>query len=367
MDVLDTSHGPLPLPAFLPDATRAVVRAVDSRDLEACGVRALMVNTLHLATRPGADLIAAQGGIHRFMSWCAPVASDSGGFQALSFIAGKLGEVTPEGIVYRVEKGGKKHELTPEKCIQKQFQLGADIMFCLDHCAQPKDPPQLQRLAVENTVAWARRCKREFDARLAHIAEEERKRPLLFAVVQGGNDPELRRECAERLLEIGFDGYGFGGWPVNDGGGLVEAVEQTAALIPGPAPLHGLGIGKPENVVRAVRLGYTLFDCVLPTRDARHQRLYAFTRGPSPDSLYGDHFYECLNIRKAQFDRDARPIDESCDCLCCARYSRAYLGHLFHINEVGAQRLATLHNLRFYARLMDVLRSRHAPRAVQAD
>lgn len=356
MKTLATAHGHLALPAFLPDGTRAVVRTVDSRDLEACGVDALMVNVLHLTSRPGASAVASMGGVHRFMGWPRPIASDSGGFQALSLVANssKLGSISNQGFTYRFDKSQKKRSLTPETCIRKQFRLGADIMFCLDHCTHPGADAAVQRESVQHTVEWARQCKAEFERQCVRKAGGEQL-PLLFAVVQGGGSPDLRRACADSLLEIGFDGYGFGGWPIDDDGRLVDAVGLVSELIPPEFPRHAMGIGKPENLVRAFALGYDMFDCVIPTRDARHKRLYTFTPGTqrvSPD----DGFYQCLYLQDSRYARDAGPVEEGCDCLCCRNYSRAYLHHLFQVNEPLALRLATIHNLRFYARLMELLR-----------
>jgi len=352
MRSLATAHGELRLPAFFPDATRGVVRTIGAEDLEACGVQGVMVNVLHLGSKPGGQLVASVGGIHAFMGWRGPIASDSGGFQAYSLATGrpKLGQVTPDGFVYRLAKGQGKKTLTPERCIQQQFRLGTDILFCLDHCTHPSAPDHEQRESVEHTVAWAERCKAEF-GRCVEKQGAGRPRPLLFAVVQGGADAALRRTCAERLLDIGFDGFGFGGWPIGDDGQLVDAVGMVAKLVPEHFPKHALGIGKPENVIAAHRLGYDLFDCVIPTRDARHQRLYVFTASDTADS------HACVYIQDERYARDERPVEEGCDCLCCRRYSRAYLHHVFRINDPLASRLATIHNLRFYARLIARLRA----------
>jgi queuine tRNA-ribosyltransferase len=356
MRTLATGHGDLRLPAFLPDATRAVVRTLDAADLAECGADGLMVNALHLSSHPGTTVIAGLGGIHRFIRWTRPVASDSGGYQVFSLIREtvNLGSVSREGFTYRLAKGAKKQSLPPEKAIQKQFQIGADIMFCLDHCTHPAEDADVQRQSVEHTVEWARRCREEFDRRAARL--EGTERPLLFAVVQGGDDPELRRICGERLVQIGFDGYGFGGWPIDRHGALVEMVEHVAGLLPSAAPKHALGIGKPENVVRGFQLGYGLFDCTLPTRDARHQRLYVFDEGWERARLRDSSFYHNLYLQDDKHRRDPGPVDEHCDCRCCQGYSRAYLHHLFAVRDPLGHRLATIHNLRFYARLMERLR-----------
>jgi queuine tRNA-ribosyltransferase len=358
MKTLSTAHGNLSLPAFLPDATRAVVRTLDAADVVACGIDALMVNALHLAAHPGTAVVAHFGGIHAFMGWDGPVASDSGGFQAFSLVTGspKLGAVSEHGFTYRLDKAGPKKTLTPEKCIRKQFQLGADILFCLDHCTHPDANPDTQRESVDHTVKWARECKDAFVRELEQRTDQE-SRPLLFAVIQGGSDGALRRECAERLQEIGFDGYGYGGWPIGDNGQLVDMVAEVAQLVPPEFPKHALGVGKPDNIVRAYRLGYDLFDCTIPTRDARHERLYILTTNERDLLNKGVDCYRCLNIGDERYVRDSGPINETCDCLCCRTYSRGYLHHLFRVRDAAAQRLATIHNLRTYARLMQGLRT----------
>ncbi|HOZ48488.1 MAG TPA: tRNA guanosine(34) transglycosylase Tgt [Candidatus Hydrogenedentes bacterium] len=350
MKSLATPHGVLDLPTFLPDATWGVVRALDGLDVAACGIQALMVNVLHLADGPGTQRVAALGGIHRFMGWSGAVACDSGGFQVYSLIAagGKRGHVSDEGFSYTTEGSRRKRVLTPEKCVRKQFELGGDILFCLDHCTHPSADLEHQRLSVDHTVAWAQRCKVEF-MRLVEAQPGEAGTPLLFSVVQGGRDRDLRRECAERLAEMGFDGFGFGGWPIADNGALVDEVGLVAELMPRGTPLHALGIGKPENVRAAFRMGYSLFDCTLPTRDARHRRLYVL----SDETDLG---YLTINIGDERFARDPGSIDDGCDCATCRTCSKAYLHYLFEIRDLSASRLATLHNLRTFARLMDRLR-----------
>ena len=355
---LRTNHGKLSFPAFVPDATRAVVRSVDSLDIAAVGVPGLMVNTFHLSTRPGISVLASNGGIHSFMGWRGPVASDSGGFQVFSLLSENpaLGSVTDRGFVYRAAKGGERQTLTPEKCVERQFRMGSDIMFCLDYCTHPDAPAHVQLESVRLTLEWARRCKDTFLRQVDQRGLGEGDRPLLFAVVQGGNGRELRRACADRLVEMGFDGYGYGGWPIGDDGQLVDAVGMAAELTPVGVPKHALGIGKPESVVRAAAMGYTTFDAVIPTRDARHKRLYIACDNFASLNWQAEGFYEHIYIQDSRYIRDARPLDASCDCPCCRNYSRAYLHHLFAIGDALALRLATLHNLRFYTRLMERLR-----------
>lgn len=353
MNKLKTQNGELQFPVYLPDATRGIVKAVDAKDLEDSGIKGLVVNTLHLASKPGMTTMQYHGGIHQFMGWKAPIISDSGGYQVFSLVfESKLGSISRKGFTYKLDKKDKKRNLTPEKCIQLQFQIGADVMYCLDYCTHPKMDQQTQQTSVEYTIDWAKKCRAEYDLQLTQ-KNIKGPRPLLFGVVQGGNDPELRRQCAEALLEIGFDGFGYGGWPINEEGGLVDAVAQVRSLIPESYPTHALGIGKPENVVSAFNSGYNIFDCVLPTRDARHKRIYAFNEDFVPNDLKQKDFYHYLYMQDDKYLKDDRPLDMNCDCLCCQRYSRSYLYHLFRINDGLANRLATMHNLRFYTRLME--------------
>ncbi|RJP25504.1 MAG: tRNA guanosine(34) transglycosylase Tgt [Candidatus Omnitrophota bacterium] len=354
---IDTPHGELRVPAFFPDATRGVARSLGGEDLAGCGIRGIMVNTFHLLTHPGASVIAKHGGIHSFMNWERPVSSDSGGFQVYSLLeqSPKSGSVSKKGFIYRSGKGGGKLVLTPEKSIQTQFRLQSDILFCLDYCTHPDFPPEKQELSVALTVAWARQCRETYD----QLAESKRlaadQRPLLFGIVQGGENRELRKECAERLCEIGFDGYGFGGWPIKKDGRLSDAVEQVAEFTPNALPKFALGIGKPENVVQAFRLGYHIFDCVIPTRDARHKRLYIFNSPPGESRFHNADFYRNLYMQDQEHRCDKKPVDETCDCLCCRNYSRAYLYHLFQIRDALALRLASIHNVRFYQRMIEEL------------
>jgi len=352
---LDTPHGRVPFPTFFPDATRAVVKALDAVDLENCGVSALMVNIFHLSNIPGTQVISRYGGVHRYMGWDRPIASDSGGFQLFSLLQSnkKYGSISPRGFTYRQDGRREKKLFTPSKSIHQQLRLGSDILFCLDHCTHPDETPEIQAQSVQHTIKWAHECKAELERALDN-KKFEAMRPKLFAVVQGGQVPELRRKCADSLLEIGFDGYGFGGWPIDEDGRLVEMVYQVAELLPPDTPKHALGIGKPENIVAAWRAGYTTFDSSLPTRDARRRRLFIARDLESPLPNDGS-FYKYLYIGDDKHRREDEPIDPGCSCLCCMRYSRAYLHHLFHVKDCLAYRLATLHNLYFLSRLMRAL------------
>lgn len=357
--ILRTAHGPLALPAFLPDATRAGVRAVDSRDLRAVGVQAAVVNSFHLMRNPGARLIKQAGGVHAFMDWDRPLVSDSGGFQIYSLIRQNpdAGTIREREVIFREPSTGEKWIMTPEKCIQVQFRLGSDVMMCLDDCTNAGDPLPEQERSVERTVRWARQCKAEFD-KLCAGQRSRAPRPLLFAVVQGGASHELRRRCAAELAALGFDGYGFGGWPIDPEGNLLaELLEVVATSLPAVVPLHALGVGRADHVVRGAALGYSVFDCSLPTRDARHHRLYTFLPGKDGGPFRADEpFYRTVYILDQKHANDFGPVDPSCDAPCCTRYSRAYLRHLFKVEDITAERLATIHNLRFYTRLLEALR-----------
>lgn len=357
---LHLPHGPLLLPAFLPDATLGVVRNVDSSDLEQCGIQAVVMNTFHLMQRPGSSTIAALGGLHRMAGWPHPIITDSGGFQAYSLIRqnAKHGFMNEKGITFRPEGSDREFHLTPEKSIQLQVASGADIVVCLDDCTHVDDPFEVQRESVTRTIAWAKRCKSEFERLMQQKRLPPERRPLLFGVIQGGGFHDLRKQCAAALLEMGFDGFGFGGWPLDAKGNLlVDIVRYTRELVPPELPMHALGVGHPANIVECARMGYDIFDSAMPTRDARHARLYVFTGAaglPAPASQ--EQWFRYLYVNDDKTIKDNGPVSPYCDCLCCTRYSVAYLHHLFKIDDSLFLRLATIHNLRFMAQLAERLR-----------
>jgi queuine tRNA-ribosyltransferase len=357
--VLQLPHGQLHSPAFLPDATLGVVRSVDSGDLARCKVQGVVMNTFHLMQRPGSSTIQAFGGLHQLCGWQRPIITDSGGFQAYSLIRQNptYGRLTDAGILFRSEGSTRKFRLTPEKTVQLQLSYGTDIVICLDDCTHAEDSYQTQLQSVQRTIEWARRGKEAFERVLDQKGVANRKRPLLFAVIQGGASRELRKRCAKELLHIGFDGFGYGGWPLDSEGNLlVDILAYTRELVPPEIPLHGLGIGHPANVVACARMGYTLFDSAMPTRDARHGRLYAFKIDPAPSELTAEWF-SYIYIGDKKHIKAHTPLSPGCDCLCCTDYSLGYLHHLFKLNDCLFQRLATIHNLRFMTQLMAHLRS----------
>lgn len=358
---LRTPAGSVTTPFFMPDATRASVRGITPEEIGAAGIGALVVNTYHLMLQPGEALVAKAGGIHRFMGWDGPTLSDSGGYQVYSLIHRnpEMGRITEDGAEFKSVLDGSKHLLTPERAIRIQFDLGVDMMVCLDD-PRPNGVPESEATeAVERTIRWAKRCKEEYDRQVVERGLTDENRPLLFGVVQGGMFVGLREHCARELALIGFDGYGFGGRHVDEEGVfLEEIVAKTAAAIPEDALRFALGIGTPEDIVRCYRLGWDMFDCVIPTREGRHGRLF-FWKDDSHASLIthpSSSFYEAMNISNEQYKEDFTPVDPTCDCELCTKYTRSYLRHLFRAGEPLAPRLASLHNLRFYGRLMERLR-----------
>ena len=361
MKYLDTLAGRIPLPAFFPDATHAAVRAASFDDVEAAGLFGLEMNAYHLMSKPGARLIKTLGGLHGFTGYKGAILTDSGGFQLYSLIREneQYGEIRENEIVFRPDRK-ERMVFTPEKCMTAQFQFGSDIIMALDLCTHPDDPPQAQRRSVELTVRWGERCKMEFE----RLAAAQKRRPLLLGIVQGGADLDLRAECAQRLESIGFDGYGFGGWPLDAQGNLrLDILKAAADVMPDGKIKYAMGLGKPEEIVRCVEMGYRLFDCVIPTREARHNRLYVFIPGmDTPDGVRcaSGRFYRHMYLMDAEYCRDARPVDETCDCSLCRKHSRAYVNHLLRAGDAHALRLMTAHNLRFYGRLMELLRNGEA-------
>ncbi|MBU1500338.1 queuine tRNA-ribosyltransferase family protein [Patescibacteria group bacterium] len=338
------SNGRLECPLFFPDATKAVVRSVDSQDVINTRTPGILVNTLHLYLDLGERVLKKFDGIGRLMGWPGALISDSGGFQVMSLAKKGSGKVTDAGVSFHLNKN-KKVLLTPEKSIEFQSWLKTDLMVVLDDFTMPKASYEEARETVGRTIAWARRSKAEFE----RIYKNQSKRPYLIAVVQGGAWPDLRKECCLQLAEIGFDGYGYGGWPMDSEGKFdYNSAKIIADNVPKNCFLYGLGIGKPDEVVNLAKMGYDIFDCVLPTRDARHGRLYV-----SADNEKGYSFY---TPKKEKYYNDDQPVDKNCDCLLCTNYSRAYLRHLFKIEDLTAVRLATIHNLRFYSILMEKLR-----------
>lgn len=328
--VFHTPHGPIPTPVFAPVGTQATVKAVSPRELQELGASLILANTYHLYLRPGPDTIADLGGLHRFMGWDGPIMTDSGGFQVFSLA--RLRAVDRIGVRFRSHLDGSEHLLTPEKAIEIQEKLGADIILCLDECPEPLDYDyNLQ--ALERTHHWAERCRR------AHTRHDQ----ALFGIVQGGAFADLRRRSAEFIVSLDFPGYSIGGLSVGEPKEVMhEMLEVTVPLLPEDKPRHLLGVGSPEDIFEGVARGIDIFDCVLPTRTARNGAVFTRTGR--------------LNLRNARYAADPDPIEEGCGCYTCRHFSRAYLRHLIMAKEILGLRLATVHNLHFMLNLMREIR-----------
>jgi queuine tRNA-ribosyltransferase len=326
---ITTAHGVAHTPAFMPVGTQAAVKGVHHDDVRAAGAEILLANTYHLMLRPGAERVAALGGLHTFMRWPYPILTDSGGFQVMSLSA--LRKVTEEGVTFRSHIDGAMVALSPERATQVQILLGSDIAMQLDECVRlPADRAEIER-AMKLSLRWAERCKRAFENAAPDRA--------LFGIVQGGDDQKLREDSARALTGIGFDGYAIGGLAVGESQQvMLEVVENTAAALPAEQPRYLMGVGTPADLLEAIRRGVDMFDCVLPTRNGRHG--LAFTRfGP-------------INIKNAHHADDARPLDAESCCPAAREFSRAYLHHLFRAGEALGGTLLSVINLYYYQDLV---------------
>ena len=336
---ITTARGVLPTPLFMPVGTRAAVKTLSSADLEDLGIPLILANTYHLMLRPGADLVADLGGLHRFMDWPGHVLTDSGGYQVFSLEP----KVIDDGATFRSTYDGDLVHLTPERAAEIQELLGADIQMVLDVCPGLPNTTPVLRQAVDRTAAWARRGR---DAFLAGEGRRE-DRGLVqsqFGIVQGGTDVGLRVQSAARTVDVGFDGYAVGGLSVGESRDeMLPALATTVEHLPADQPRYFMGLGDPAGLVEAVALGVDLFDCVLPTRHARHGTVLTSAGR--------------LSIRAKRFERDEGPLDPTCECVVCARWSRAYLRHLHRLGEPTAARLITIHNVAWLSGLVSGLRS----------
>lgn len=348
----------LPYPLFFPDATRGVVRAVDNEDIRETGIQGVLINTYHMWRMIPHEKMRKWGGVAAFMRWRGAIISDSGGFQAMSLIKKSGGKITDEGLWFK-PPNSPRVLLTPEVSISYQLAMQTDLVVVLDEYTHEGATEREERVSVERTIGWAKRSKIAFEKECARLEIPKEERPYLVAVNQGGKNLKLRRECNERLAEIGFDGYGHGGDGFDAERQLDMQISQAVVdSAPKGALLYGLGVGKPEDIVRLVRQGYQIFDCVIPTRDARHGRLYVYkAKTVAEIDLENLDFYYYYVPSKAEYRESDEPISTACDCHTCTHYSRAYLSHLCRLNETLAYRLATIHNLRFYAILMEKLRT----------
>ncbi len=340
---MTTPHGVVQTPAFMPVGTQGAVKGMSARDLRENGAEIILANTYHLFLRPGDRLIARRGGLHRFIGWDRPVLTDSGGYQAFSL--GARRRITEEGICFRSHLDGSEHLLTPELAVDIQARLGSDVAMVLDECLGYPATEEAARISMERTLRWAQRSRDRLQSLRAAPGEQDAEpdgTPVTsnpgqaqFGIVQGGAHPNLRRESAEATQSIGFEAYAIGGLSVGEPVDLMyDTVAATSPLLPADRPRYLMGTGTPLDLFECVARGIDLFDCVLPTRNARNGQLFT-RRGP-------------LNIKNARYAEDDRPIDEECACYTCRQHSRAYLRHLFLAKEINASTLNTLHNLHFY-------------------
>jgi queuine tRNA-ribosyltransferase len=346
--ILRTAHGDVETPVFMPVGTAGAVKAMTQAQLEEVGAQIILGNTYHLCMRPGHERVRELGGLHRFMSWPHPILTDSGGFQVMSLKG--LGKVTEDGVWFRSHLDGSSHFFSPESVMESQLALGADIIMPLDECVDYPSSHETLKRSVRLTGRWAERSKKFFAENAGRLQGPDFAEsggagagPSLFGIVQGGTDEGLRRESALEIGEIDFEGYAIGGLSVGEPKeDLYGTTEQVAGFLPADRPRYLMGVGTPEDLVRCVALGVDMFDCVMPTRNARNGSVFT-SEGR-------------LVIKSARYARDPAPLDARCGCPVCRRYSRAYIRHLFAVGEISACMLATCHNLWFYLDMMQRVR-----------
>jgi len=344
--VIAMERGEIRTPAFMPVGTAATVKAMRPEEVHASSADIILGNTYHLMLRPGAERVAKLGGLHRFMGWERPILTDSGGYQVMSL--SELAKTSEEGVRFKSHLDGSTHMLTPERSIEVQRLLGSDIVMAFDQLVPTISPVEQQREAMERSMRWAKRSRDEFDRGGDHA-----RRAAIFGIQQGALDETMRRDSAEALIEIGFDGYAVGGLAVGEGqGAMLGCLDFAVEMLPADKPRYLMGVGKPDDVVEAVVRGIDMFDCVLPTRSGRTGQ--AFTAdGP-------------LNMRNARFAEDEEPIEPGCPCPACTQFSRAYVHHLVKAGEILGAMLMTQHNLWFYQRTMEGLRDAIGEQRLQA-
>jgi queuine tRNA-ribosyltransferase len=327
-----TPHGTFQTPAFMPVGTQGTIKGIAPDHVRATGAQIILANTYHLMLRPGEKVVAELGDLHAFMGWQSPILTDSGGFQVFSLA--DLNKITDEGVTFKSHIDGAKVHLTPERSMQVQNDLGADIMMAFDECPPSTAPAEYQREAVDRTLRWAEKCLQ------AHARPREQG---LFGIVQGGLDQELRLECARKLIAMDFPGYAVGGLAVGEGfEQMKQVLSWTTPVLPGNKPRYLMGVGYPRDIIAAVSYGIDMFDCVLPTRNGRNA--YAFTAGGA------------IRLRNACHARDRGPIEEGCDCYACTNFTRGAIRHYFAASEMLGPILVSIHNIRFYQRFMADLR-----------
>lgn len=356
---LTTAHGNIETPFFMPIATKGAVKTMSSVDMKDLGAQILLSNTYHLLLRPGLESMKVLGGLHRFMNWDGPILTDSGGYQVFSLA--RLNKTTEDGVTFQSHIDGSRITLTPELSMEMQSAIESDIAMQFDDVAASDSSRERYKEAMERSLRWAKRCRENGNIDMA---------PLLFGIVQGGTHEDLRERSVQGLLDIGFDGYAIGGLSVGESReDTYRITSRVCELLPENKPRYFMGGGMPEEIVEYVKMGVDMFDCVLPTRNARHGTLFVWTVLPESvdwgqDTSFANDvsgrglptFYEKLRVTNEAYQLDQEPIDRFCTCETCKTTSRAYLRHLFSVNEFLALRLATIHNLHFYLSLMKSLR-----------
>jgi queuine tRNA-ribosyltransferase len=358
----DTPHGKIYTPKFMPIATYGAVKTLDINDLNKISFEIILSNTYHLYLRPGIKIINKVNGLHRFMNWPKAILTDSGGYQVFSLA--KFREINENGIGFYSHLDGSYHFLSPEKSIEIQLYLGSDIIMVLDECPPFTSSKEYLKNSVNMTTRWAQRCKIFFEQNNEKLRYNSLSKPLIFGIIQGGSHFDLRKKSLKQLEDIGFDGYAIGGLSVGEGTEkMLKVVNEIAHLLPKQSPRYLMGVGFPHEIVECVKLGIDMFDCVIPSRHARHGSLFVFNnrnislKNKQRNSL-DKFFYSIINISNEKYKKDFSGIDSNCDCFTCRNYTKAYLRHLFKTNEMLGLRLATIHNLYFYNELMNILKQK---------
>lgn len=352
---LITAHGVVNTPFFMPIATRGAVKNISVEELKKMGAEIILSNTYHMMLTPGLGVIREAEGLHKFMNWKGPILTDSGGFQVFSLA--KHRKITEQGVEFIDPVWNQKYYLTPERAIDIQLLLGSDIIMVLDECPEYDSPKEYYAQSVERTTRWAKRCKDYFERK---VDMKKEKRPLLFAIVQGGPYKDLRQKSAKDLVKIGFDGYAIGGSDtVKAPDKMFESLKHSLKFLPQDKPRYYMGVGYPSDIAKSVQMGVDMFDCVIPTREARHGRMFVWNELGDRNKESGinkNNFYQEMNILKSEYKADMDPIDRNCQCYACKNYSRAYIHHLLKTEENLGLRLVSIHNLQFYLDLMRILR-----------
>lgn len=328
---IQTVHGVVETPVFMPVGTQGTIKSLSPDEVHALGAQIILGNTYHLSLRPGAERIARLGGLHAFMAWPGPILTDSGGFQVFSLAT--IRQIDEEGVTFQSHIDGSRHRITPERCMEIQELLGSDIAMCFDECTPYPVTREYARASMERTVRWAQRCRNAW----------KRSDQALFAIVQGGVFTDLRQECAEALKAMDFSGYAVGSLAVGEPKEIMlEVLDAVVPELPLDKPRYLMGVGMPEDLVEGVRRGIDMFDCVVPTRNARNGMLFTS--------------WGAVQIKNSRYTDDPRPIEPGCSCYTCRKFSRAYLRHLFMARELLAYRLNSIHNLHYFLRLMEAVR-----------